>query len=400
MLKNTWITRNNQTSSTAARPVFKQRVISSLKQLNAEHWNALVGDNFPFLCHQFLLALEQSGCVGEASGWIPNYQILENSEGELLAAAPQYIKYNSIGEFVFDWAWADAYHRSGLNYYPKLVVAPPFTPATGPRLLIATHTDIELKKSLLNQLISQAQISNASSLHLLYPTDQEPLEQSEQLIKRFGYEFHWSNHQYDSFDDFLARLTSKRRKQIKKERRTIEQTGLNIQQIAGNEASEQQWQAFYKLYCDTFLRYGNYPALTLEFFQQIAETMGESILLVFASENNQIIAAAFFLRGSNSLYGRYWGAIADIPCLHFELCYYQGQDYCIENQLQHFEPGAQGEHKISRGFLPTETPSYHWIAHPEFKQAIASHLQKEARHLRAYMNDLFDHSPYRQTEIG
>lgn len=374
---------------------FKSRVITSLKQLNATQWNRLVGDNFPFLRHQFLLALEQSGCVGEESGWIPSYLILENCDGELMAAAPQYIKYNSIGEFVFDWAWADAYERSGLQYYPKLVVAPPFTPATGPRLLIAPHADSELKQQLLNVLIAHAQASNVSTLHILYPTDQQPLDQSDLLIKRFGYEFHWKNQQYTCFEDFLATLKSKRRKQIRKERRTIQNSEIIIQQIAGNEVSEQQWHAFYNLYRHTFLRYGNYPALTLEFFQQIAESMGQSILLILASDHRRIIAASFFLRGSNSLYGRYWGALENVPCLHFELCYYQGQDYCINHQLQHFEPGAQGEHKISRGFLPTETPSYHWIAHPGFEQAISRHVQQEARHLRAYMNDLAQHSPYR-----
>ncbi len=385
---------------TLAKRVFKLRLISSLQELNSADWNALVGGDFPFLRHEFLLALEQSGCIGESSGWIPNYLILENNNGELLAAAPQYIKYNSIGEFVFDWAWADAYERAGLAYYPKLVVAPPFTPATGPRLLIAPHTDPKLKKKLLNELISYAQATNVSTLHILYPTDQHPLEQCGQLIKRFGYEFHWSNQQYNNFEDFLATLKSKRRKQIRKERRTIEKTDITIQQIAGDEATEQQWQAFYTLYRHTFLRYGNYPALTLEFFQQIAQTMGKSILLVLASDNHQIIAASFFLRGSNSLYGRYWGAFEDIPCLHFELCYYQGHDYCIDQQLQHFEPGAQGEHKISRGFLPTETPSYHWISHPGFKRAINKHLQQESRHLRSYMNDLTQHSPYRQANVG
>lgn len=377
---------------------FKPRIITSLEQLNADHWNQLVGDDCPFLRHQFLLALEQSGCVGEESGWIPSYLILENCDGELLAAAPQYIKYNSIGEFVFDWAWADAYERSGLSYYPKLVVAPPFTPATGPRLLIAPQSDPDLKKQLLNTLIAHAQTSNISTLHILYPTDQQPLEQSNLLIKRFGYEFHWSNQQYKSFEDFLATLKSKRRKQIRKERRTIQDSDITIQHIAGNEASEQQWHAFYNLYRHTFLRYGNYPALTLEFFQQIAETMGQSILLILASDHSRIIAASFFLRGSNSLYGRYWGAFEDVPCLHFELCYYQGHDYCINHQLQHFEPGAQGEHKISRGFLPTETPSYHWIAHPGFKQAISRHVQQETEHLRAYMNNLAQHSPYKKPD--
>lgn len=378
---------------------FNHRIISSLREVNANSWNALAGNHFPFLSHQFLLALEQTGCIGESSGWIPNHLILENSHGDLIAAAPQYIKYNSFGEFVFDWSWADAYERSGLSYYPKLVVASPFTPATGPRLLVASQTSPLLKQNLLDQLIIHAIASNVSSLHFLYPTDWQTLQKSSQLIKRFGYEFHWKNQQYDNFDGFLADLKSKRRKQIKKERRIVRETGIKILQVPGNEATEEQIQAFYNLYCHTFLRYGNPPALSLEFFYTIANTMGKAILLILASRGNRIIAASFFLRGSNSLYGRYWGTFENVPYLHFELCYYQGHDYCISHQIQHFEPGAQGEHKISRGFLPTETSSYHWIAHPGFKQAISQHVRQEAKNIRAYMNELVQHSPYRQTDI-
>ena len=365
------------------------------------NWNALTNGNFPFLSHQFLLALEQTNCVGESSGWIPNYLILENNDGALLAATPLYIKYNSSGEFVFDWVWADAYERSGMRYFPKLVVAAPFTPATGPRLLVTPQADQQLKQQLLEQLIAYANASNASSLHILYPTDWKTLQQSSQLFKRFGYEFHWTNQQYGSFDAFLNTLKSKRRKQIRKERRTVYDAGINIQQIPGVDVSEQQLQIFYTLYLNTFLRYGSPPALTLGFFQQLIETMGQSILLILASKGKRILAASFFLRGTNSLYGRYWGAFEEVPCLHFELCYYQGHDYCIDHRLQHFEPGAQGEHKISRGFLPTETSSYHWIAHPGFKQAILQHTQQETRSLRQYMNELNQHSPYRQsnTEI-
>ncbi|HFD12698.1 MAG TPA: N-acetyltransferase [Crenotrichaceae bacterium] len=372
--------------------------MSSLQDVSAEIWNALVGNNYPFLYHQFLLALEQTRCVGESTGWIPNYLVLENNNGELLAAAPLYIKYDSLGEFVFDWAWADAYEKSGLAYYPKLVIAPPFTPATGPRLLVAPHADQALKQQLLDQLILYAHRSGFSSLHILYPTDLFAYQQSSQLIKRFGYEFHWKNRNYDSFEAFLNTFKSKRRKQIKKERRTIQDADISIEQIAGNDISEHQLHTFYNLYLHTFQRYGNYPALTLEFFQQITETMGQAILLVLASDHKRIIAASFFLRGSDSLYGRYWGAFEDIPCLHFELCYYQGHEYCIEHQIQHFEPGAQGEHKISRGFVPTETSSYHWIAHQGFKHAIRRHVQKEGQHLKAYMSELAAHSPYRRTE--
>ncbi len=369
-----------------------------MKEVNAESWNTLVGSNHPFLSHQFLIALEQTNCLGEKIGWVPNHLIIEDNTGQLLAAAPQYIKYNSFGEFVFDWAWADAYERSGLGYYPKLVVAPPFTPATGPRLLITELSNVDLKRRLLDELILHARATKVSSLHILYPTEFNFLHESNHLIKRFGYEFHWKNLQFNSFDEFLESLKSKRRKQIKKERRTVQATGIKIQQIAGNNITDEQLHAFYALYLNTFERYGNYPALTLEFFQQITKTMGTSILLVLASNHHRIIAASFFLRGSNSLYGRYWGAFEEIPCLHFELCYYQGQDYCIDHKIQHFEPGAQGEHKISRGFLPTETPSFHWIAHPAFKQAISQHITKETEHLQIYMNQLLEHSPYRHSD--
>ncbi|MCH9698071.1 MAG: GNAT family N-acetyltransferase [Gammaproteobacteria bacterium] len=402
MLKNTWITSNHSISGQHHKLSlhYQSSVISSLNAVDPEDWNALVGANYPFLYHQFLLALEQSGSINASVGWVPNYLILHDKSGKLVAAAPRYIKFNSFGEFVFDWAWADAYHRSGIEYYPKHVIAPPFTPATGPRLLISPGAGIELKLNLLKSLINDAELAKVSSLHILYPVEQDDLLQSSDLFRRFGYEFHWNNRNYSTFDDFLANLKSKRRKQIRKERKTVFESGVIIDMISGADATESQWHIFYELYIDTFNKYGNHPALTLDFFLQIAASMGSSILLIFATLHNRIVAVSFFLRGHDTLYGRYWGAFQDIPFLHFELCYYQALDYCIENRIQHFEPGAQGEHKISRGFLPTPTPSFHWIADPRFRIAIGRHVKQEQQYLLAYMNTLMEKSPYRsETQI-
>ena len=359
-------------------------------------WNRLTDGAYPHLRHEFLWALEAEGCLGEKVGWEPRHLVIEDADGSLLAALPMYLKHNSFGEFVFDWAWADAHHRVGLDYYPKLVVASPFTPATGPRLLMSSelrHTP--LAERVTGCAIEAARSLGVSSLHWLFATDQS-LAADRRLLRRTGCQFHWHNQHYDSFEDFLARLTSKRRKEILRERRMVREAGVELISLSGGEVSKAEWQAFHALYRRTFDKHGNYPALTLGFFRRLATTLGEQVRLVLALRHGQIIAAAYFLVGADCLYGRYWGCREELPGLHFEACYHQGIEFCIEHRLARFEPGAQGEHKISRGFLPSPTFSYHWMAHQGFYRPIMLFLQREQAYMDEYMQRLMERSPYRR----
>lgn len=379
-----------------ASPSLQARLLRhGLSEVAARDWNRLVDRDFPYLRHEFLLAMEDQGCLGERVGWLPSHLLIEDEQARLLAALPMYLKLNSFGEFVFDWAWAEAYERAGLDYYPKLVVAPPFTPATGPRLLL--HPDApntELAMRLIDCAIAAVESMGVSSVHWLFATD-APLHNSSHLLRRSGCQFHWANRGYQSFDDFLADLNAKRRKEILRERRQVREAGIELIQLSGSEVSPEQWRRFHALYRHTFDKHGNHPALTLGFFVEIAKTMGEQIRLVVARRRDEMIGAAYFLVGEKSLYGRYWGANEAIPGLHFEACYYQGIEYCIAKGLQRFEPGAQGEHKISRGFLPTRTWSYHWIAHPGFRAPIADFLERESIMMDDYHRRLMEKSPFR-----
>ncbi len=371
------------------------QTIDTLDDIVASDWNRLTESKYPFLRHEFLAAMERQDCVGNNTGWLPHHLIFENDRRTLIAALPMYIKHNSFGEFVFDWAWADAYHHHGLAYYPKLVIAAPFTPATGPRILIdKTYRSTDLESTIIDSTIAIAHEQNFSSLHCLFPEKATSKSQDEILI-RVGCQFHWQNRSYENFDDFLSCLKSKKRKQIKRERRQIIDAGARIERIQGGDVSSDQWRAFYQHYCSTFDQHGNFPALTLEFFTEIGRTMGEQILLVLVYRGDAIIASSFFLIGHDTLYGRYWGSSENHPCLHFEACYYQGIEYCIERGIHRFEPGAQGEHKISRGFLPTKTWSWHWIKEPAFKTAIAKFIDRETAHMELYMAELGQHSPYK-----
>ncbi len=373
----------------------KVRIIPRLAETDAEAWNALGARDYPFLRHEFLNALEEQGCLGRRMGWVPNHLLLEDASGRLVAACPMYRKYNSFGEFVFDWAWADGYERAGLDYYPKLVVASPFTPATGPRLLIAPEGDVERwAGAALDAALETARSAGVSSLHWLFTTDSALLE-SPRLLKRAGCQFHWENLGYRTFDDFLAELTSKRRKEILRERRLVREAGIELHRLRGAAVEPETWRIVHELYCSTFAKHGNYPALSEGFFRQVAATMGEQVLVVLASRQGQTIGAAYFLIGKDALYGRYWGCLEEIPALHFEACYYQGIEFCIEVGLRRFEPGAQGEHKISRGFLPTRTWSAHWIADSEFRRLIARFLEREELAMQAYFAEIQARSPFK-----
>lgn len=376
--------------------MLKAKIIHRLDEIQPADWNALTQNEYPYLRHEFLSALENHDCLGHRVGWLPQHLTVYNERGELIAALPMYLKFNSFGEFVFDWSWAQAYQRAGLDYYPKLVVACPFTPATGPRVLIAKGYDAKaLYERIIDTAIEAARSLNASSIHWLFSTDREATT-SPRLLKRMGCQFHWHNLGYKTFDDFLARMTSKKRKQVKRERRQVHDAGIRFKRLSGHEADEKDWQIFYELYCTTFAKHGNYPALTLGFFIQVARSMGDQILLVRAERNGRILAGAYFLVGPHTLYGRYWGCFEEFPALHFETCYYQGLDYCIERGLKRFEPGAQGEHKLSRGFLPTPTWSFHWMRHPRFRAALDPLLIEEIQSMKDYMAELSAHSPYRK----
>ncbi len=371
----------------------------NIASIPAEHWNKLAGDDNPFIQHEFLQALEQHDCL-QQWGWHPQHCLLYDDE-TLIGACPAYIKDNSYGEFVFDSAWADAYQRNGLVYYPKLVTSIPFTPAQGPRLLACTnHVDAQgksisaadIKKGLISALLAFAEKNKLSSAHFLF-CEENDIEQlsASGLMLRYDYQFHWENNNYQSFDDFLSRLKSKRRKNIKRERKKVLQSNVTIEVIPGDQLDDEQWLHLYAYYRVTFMKKSGAPTLTLAFFKAVAT----KIRAVFAYHEGSTVAAAICFVGNNKLYGRHWGCSDNYDSLHFEVCYYTGIEYCIQQQLQVFEPGAQGEHKIWRGFLPTKTYSAHWIENDGFKTAIADFLQREATAMQHHGAVLLESSPYK-----
>lgn len=371
--------------------------LPTLANIDAHSWNRLAGTN-PFLKHEFLLALEHSGCVGAGTAWQPLHLLIRDGQRRPVGALPLYVKYDSRGEFVFDWSWADAYERSGRSYYPKLVSSIPFTPATGERLLIDSEADgAAISERLIRGARDLAQEIGASSLHVLFPTDpQRSLFGRQGFLPRKSCQFHWHNQRYADFEDFLGRFSSAKRKKARRERRRIVEAEIAFEHLRGDEPSPAEWDAIFEFYAHTFLRRGRSPYLNRAFFDEVAATMPENLLIVLARYRGTPIAAAIFFRGGSTLYGRYWGSLADFHSLHFEACYYQGIDYCIREGLQTFEPGTQGEHKISRGFTPHATWSCHWLSDPQFHGAVADFLIREALHVDAYMESLDDHVPYRR----
>ena len=376
-------------------------IVGAIKEIGADEWNALAGLENPFVRYEFLSALETHHCVGERFGWIPQHITLRNDKQKLIGAVPLYLKDNSYGEFVFDWGWADAYQRSGMDYYPKLVVAMPYTPATGPRLLIAKDQDYQtIASTLIEASVQHAKNLNVSSLHWLFTNEQDTQQLTRHgFMQRLGCQFHWSNQNYESFDHYLQTLTRGKRKNINRERRHVKDTNVKLEILNGHEATEQHWHIFHRYYETTFKKLGGYATLSTGFFQEVASTMPDSIVLVMAKLDNQYIAAALSFRGTDTLYGRHWGCEKEINSLHFEACYYyQGIEYCINHDLKRFEPGAQGEHKIARGFLPTPTYSAHWIANPMFKNAIREFLDHETNGMQHYIEQLEQHSPFKQAD--
>ena len=375
------------------------QITTGIAEFTQVEWNRVTGIDNPFLRYEFLAALESNDCVGEKHGWLPRHLAARNDNGELVGVVPLYLKTNSYGEFVFDWSWADACERQGMAYYPKAVVAIPYTPATGPRLLVRSDQDADVIGTHLIQLAQRlAEQEKLSSLHWLFtdPVDTQRLKQQHFML-RLGCQFHWHNHDYRDFEDFLSTLIARKRKKIKRERRQVVDAGIDISMVHGHEADDALWLTMYDFYRTTFEKKWGYPTLSLNFFRQVAETMGEQIVLIVASKDSEPVAGAICFRSQDTLYGRHWGCYADYHSLHFETCYYRGIDYCIEHGLQHFEPGAQGEHKISRGFLPARTWSAHWIAEPRFEKAIDHFLSQEQQAMEEYIDELERQSPYRQS---
>ena len=372
----------------------KLSTVDSLSTVDATQWNALVtdsaGDDNPFIQHDFLRALEQHGCLANW-GWQPRH-ILIHDEDNLVGACPAYLKHNSYGEFVFDWAWADAYQRNNLDYYPKLITSIPFTPAKGPRLL-ALNNDKNIKAQLIQGALDIVERKNLSSMHWLFCEDDDIAAlKKENLMMRFDYQFHWQNHNYKNFDQFLEQLSSKKRKNIKRERRRVTDENIQITIKTGDELSEEEWKTLYKFYQITFMKKSGTATLTLEFFQ----AMAHKLVAIFALHQNKIVAGAICFQGKTTLYGRHWGCYENYDSLHFEVCYYTGIEYCIQKKLQYFEPGAQGEHKISRGFLPVKTQSAHYIAHEGFRGAITDFLQREEQAMLEYGQSLIEASPFKK----
>ena len=373
----------------SAGPVVEVR--GSLTAIAPGDWNRLAGDD-PFLQHAFLHALHETGCASADTGWTPRFLVL--SEGnEITGALPLYLKHHSYGEYVFDWAWADAYQRHGLNYYPKLLSAVPFTPVCGQRVLAAT---VVRRQLLIKAALELARETRVSSLHCLYP----PAEQSAEmagcgLMLRHGVQFHWHNRNYADFDAFLATFNHTKRKKIKQERRRVRDAGIVFEWYQGCDITDALWVFFNRCYRETYRQHRSTPYLNLDFFRAIGRGMPENIALIVALRDRRPIAASLNIHNGERLCGRYWGALEYHPALHFETCYYQVIDYCIANGIATFEGGAQGEHKIARGLLPVETCSAHWLAQPQFAAAIEDFLARETRGVAVYLDELNERSPFK-----
>ncbi len=375
------------------------RFLHSISDVDGAQWNALVGDDYPFLRHAFLLALEQSGCVSARSGWQPMHALIERGPGSApLACMPLYAKTNSMGEYVFDWSWADAYSRHGLDYYPKLLTAIPFTPCAGPRLCVDKSLSLDIAVPLLFDAVRKlAGERNASSWHVLFPAPElRDRLTSAGLQMRTGCQYQWFNAGYRDFEHFLESFSSRKRKNLRKERARVAEKDLTFEVLEGAAITDEDWQRFYRFYQSTYLVRGRAPYLNLAFFTQLGRAMPERLLLILARKDGEALAGALFFKGADTLYGRYWGCTEEFQFLHFETCYYQGIDYCIRHGIARFDSGAQGEHKIQRGFKPVHTWSSHWIRHADFARAIAHFVQDEAKHIDAYVAQATEFLPFRR----
>ena len=372
------------------------RILTSAAAISAAEWDACAGPDNPFVSHAFFTALEESGSATAEAGWQPVHLVIDDSEGKPAAILPGYLKSHSMGEYVFDQAWAQAYARAGGRYYPKLQISVPFTPVPGPRLLLAAP---DLAPSLLAAGAALVEQNDLSSAHATFiAPEQVPLFEAAGWLIRTDQQFHWDNAGYASFDDFLASLASRKRKTLRKERAAALEGGISVEHLTGSAISEAHWDVFWAFYQDTGARKWGSPYLTRRFFSLLGERLGDRVLLMLAKRKGRYIAGALNLIGSDTLYGRYWGCIEDQPFLHFELCYYQAIDYAIAHGLKRVEAGAQGSHKLARGYLPNLTYSAHYIADPGFRKAVAAFLVHEREAVAEEVAALSDYSPFRQTD--
>jgi len=370
---------------------------TSISKLDKDEWNSCIQDDHPFLQHEFLLALEISKSACNKTGWQPYHYVEKDKNNKIIAACPIYIKNHSFGEYIFDHAWADAYHKYGLSYYPKLQSAIPFTPVTGERIILNNNINQKnIKKSeILNNIINEASKINVSSLHFNFISNPSDWVHNQKIMIRQGIQFHWKNNNYNSFDEFLDTLSSRKRKQIKKERLCLKNHNLKVKTLYGSEIKEDHMDFFYKCYLNTTTKKWGSSYLTKKFFFELLNSFNKKILLIIALDGEKKIGAAINFLSKSHLYGRLWGSKYNIPFLHFELCYYQAIEYAINNNIKIVEAGAQGEHKLQRGYMPSKTWSAHWIKDQQFSRAIKNFLNQESQILNTEKENLEKFSPYK-----
>jgi len=382
-------------------------IVNSIKEVDETSWDycARTGtsDANPFVRHSFLLAMEDSGSVQTETGWLPQHVIIKSPSDEIFGCAPLYLKSHSYGEYVFDWGWANAYERAGGRYYPKLQCAIPFTPVTSSRLMVRPDLTgehaTEVRHSLVSGMIELAKHHDVSSLHVTFPNKDEcELMTKAGMLARFGQQYHWENKGYETFDDFLLDLSSRKRKNIRKERETAVASGVTITSITGDDIQSKHWDSFYKFYVDTSVRKWGQAYLTRDFFDLLSNLMSEQIVLIMGEENGNLVCGALNFLGGNALYGRNWGTIVDHPMLHFEVCYYRAIDFAIKRKLDRVEAGAQGPHKLQRGYLPQKTYSSHWIADEGFRTAVARFVAHEREAIDHDVEVLQGLGPFKRTD--
>ena len=382
---------------------FRLEIIESLSEVSAADWNALLTPGAsPFLKHEFLNTLEETVCVGGNTGWQVAHLALYRS-AQLIGAMPLYLKQHSYGEFVFDWSWAQAYEQQGMQYYPKALCAIPFTPVQGSRILFSPAEDgAQIQRQLIAGLKTLVVQNHLSSAHILFPLGEQTQAMVDQgFMLRDSVQFHWHNQNFINFEQFLAALTMKRRKNIRQERDKVSREGISFRHVPGQLANDEDWAFFYRCYENTYIEHHSSPYLNQDFFRLIGKRMPENLHLILAQRGDLPIAASllFVDRTISKAYGRYWGALEHVPCLHFETAYYQAIEYCIDQQIETFEGGAQGEHKMARGFLPTTIQSAHYIADPQFSKAVKHFLEREQRGIGAYVDELAEHSPLKSSKV-
>lgn len=377
------------------------QVLDGLRVLGADEWNALVPQApgaRPFLTYEYLELLERTGCVGTGTGWQPRHVIVRDARGTLVAAAPVYLKSHSYGEYVFDWSWADAYRRNGLTYYPKLLCAVPFSPIAGPRLLARDLIARTALAAALRRLVDEASVS---SLHVLFPTEQDwAALEPQNMLKRTGVQFHWRNQEYRDFEQFLSTLSQPKRKKIRAERRKVREAGVVVHRLTGSQIQDEHWRFFFRCYQATYDAHHSTPYLNLPFFMGLGERLGGQCILSLAFRNGEPLAASLLLHDGRRIYGRYWGTLSYVACLHFEMAFYQSIEAAIELKLEVVEGGAQGEHKLARGFEPVQTSSAHWLTEPAFLDAVERFLVRERQAIDGYMDELSEHLPFRPPVPG